>query len=124
MEIISIDAFQQGIMRGIYSDKAGTARLVINGRTSYTYFVHIDRRVVTATGKVISLRSLLKEYGDDIMIEFEDKNGFLPSASTYRAQRRVREAKMAAINAATRSNNVYLTNDKVTFYQDGEMYYA
>lgn len=63
--IYGIYEFEDKIKSGIVSDQKGKAELIIDGATYSTYTVHIDRRIVSSSGKVVSFYALLKEYGPD-----------------------------------------------------------
>ena len=63
--IYGIYEFEDRIRSGDISDRKGKAELIIDGATYSTYTVHIDRRIVSSSGKVVSFYSLLKEYGPE-----------------------------------------------------------
>lgn len=86
---MTIDEFQDGVINGSYNDENGTAYLVINNLVQKTYSVYINRRCVTKSGSVVSLRSLFKEYGSQkLRIQFWEKKIRVPSLETYRRGKR------------------------------------
>ena len=81
---IGIYEFQDGIIKGIYTDAKGKARLVINGSVYNTYSVHIDRKIVSSSGSIISFTGLLKEYGaENIFVEYVERPTKLPNLYEY-----------------------------------------
>ena len=87
-QILGIYEFQQGIKDGIYTDAKGKAKLIIIGSVYNTYTVHINRKVVSSAGAVVSFAGLLKEYGpDNIFVEYTESPPILPNLSEYIAYR-------------------------------------
>ena len=72
--IFGIYEFENQIHSGTVSDRKGKAELIIDGSTYNTYTVHIDRKIVSSSGKVVSFYALLKEYGEkSIKIRYTPK---------------------------------------------------
>ena len=72
--IFGIYEFENQIYSGAVSDYKGKAELIIDGSTYNTYTVHIDRKIVSSSGKVVSFYALLKEYGEkSIKIRYTPK---------------------------------------------------
>lgn len=83
--LMGIEAFEDGVRKGIYSDDKGTAYIVINGALNTTYNVYIDRRRITKAGSVVSFEGLLKNYSpEEIQIRYDMKEERMPSVHTYR----------------------------------------
>ena len=82
--ILGIHEFQNGILNGQYSDAKGKAEIIINGATYNTYSVHIDRRIVSSAGSVVSFSALLKEHGaENIKIRYTKKRIEFPDLDEY-----------------------------------------
>lgn len=82
--IIGIKEFQKGIEDGLYSDEKGRARILINGDVANTYAVHINRRIISSAGSIVTFRALLKEHGsENLMIEYEERPPRLPNLEEY-----------------------------------------
>lgn len=62
LDIYSIEDFERGIYSGKFSDKDGKAYIIINGRIQTSYTVHIDRRIISSQGLLVSMKGLLKEH--------------------------------------------------------------
>ena len=83
-ELIGIYEFQEGIKQGLYTDRKGKAEIIINGAAHNTYTVHIDRKIVSSAGSLVSFTGLLKEYGaDNIKIKYIEKAIKLPDLQDY-----------------------------------------
>ncbi len=99
VKILGIHEFQNGIKKGIYTDAKGKARLIINDSTYNTYSVHIDRRIVSSSGSIISFRGLLKEYGaESIKIEYTEYIPKFPKLDEYIVYRRKKDEKRNNLN--------------------------
>ena len=80
VQILGIYDFQDGIVNGQFTDAKGVARLIINGSVYNTYSVHIDRRIVSSSGAIVSFEGLLKEYGgENIQVEYIERPPKLPN---------------------------------------------
>ncbi len=85
-EKLNIYDFQAGVLNGKYSDAKGYAQLMINGRISNMYIVHIDRRIVSNSNSIVSFSGLLKEHGPEkISILYVKKDLQLPDLDEYLA---------------------------------------
>ncbi len=91
-QLLGIMEFQNGIKKGLYTDTKGSATLIINGSEYNTYSIHIDRRIVSSAGSLISFQGLLKEYGaENIKILYKERQVLLPSLEDYAEYKRQRD---------------------------------
>ncbi len=94
VQILGIYDFQDGIVNGQFTDAKGVARLIINGSVYNTYSVHIDRRIVSSSGAIVSFEGLLKEYGgENIQVEYIERPPKLPNLYEYMEYKKERESK-------------------------------
>ncbi len=83
-KIMDIEAFEDGVRKGLYSDSLGTAYLILNGTLYSSYNVYIDSRRITKAGSVVSFESILKTYSkDQIAIRFDYKDSKFLSRRAY-----------------------------------------
>ena len=87
--IYGINEFEEKIRSGAVSDRKGKAELLIDGSLYNTYTVHIDRKIVSSSGKVVSFYALLKEYGaESIKIRYTEKELSIEKILTIQEIRR------------------------------------
>ena len=85
-KIMDIKTFEEGILKGLYSDAKGNAYLILNGTLYNSYNIYIDRRCITKSGSIVSFESLLKTYApEEIQIRYDLKEQKLPSLELYRS---------------------------------------
>jgi hypothetical protein len=93
-KIVGIYEFQKGIQEGIYSDAKGKAELIINGAIAKTYLVHINRKIISSAGSIVSFMGLLKEYGEEnLKVAYYEKPPKLPDLKSYMEFRREQDEK-------------------------------
>ncbi len=85
LQLYSVYEFNDGINAGMFSDSDGKAYIIINGTIQHMYTVHIDRKVVSSHGSIVSFRGLLKKHPEEgaIQVGYMKRDKKFPSLEEY-----------------------------------------
>lgn len=91
LQIYSIQEFDEGVRNGTFIDAKGKAYIIIGDTMNTSYSVHIDRRIISSAGQIVSFDGLLKAHGEkDIHVAYEIVERTLPTLADFIAYKQER----------------------------------